>query len=304
MGNILVGISSWTEPTLIAGGKFYPTWVKSAEARLKYYASQFPIVEVDSTYYGLPNELTSTLWVNRTPGKFIFDIKAFRLFTQHPTSPIVLPKEIREVLPAASRERKNVYNRDLPRQAVDELWKSFVQALQPLQTSGKLGVVLFQFPSWFFPGNEAREYILSCKERLPQYQLAIEFRHNSWVSEKNIDRTMTFLRDNQLAYVCVDEPQGLSSGVPPVVAVTSDVSVIRFHGRNKAAWERENIAASGRFNYLYNEKELKEWQSKIKELATRTKQLHVIFNNCYDDKAVQNARQINLMLSQLSATSD
>jgi uncharacterized protein YecE (DUF72 family) len=133
--------------------------------------------------------------------------------------------------------------------------------------------------------------------------LAIEFRHGSWVNAKNIDRTMTFLQDNKLAYVCVDEPQGLNSSVPPVIAVTSDVSMIRFHGRNKTAWERENVAASGRFNYLYNEEELKEWQARVKELSGKAKQLHVIFNNCYDDKAIRNARQIRLMLDQLNSTS-
>jgi len=303
MGNVMVGVSSWTELTLVKGGKFYPPWAKTAETRLNYYASQFPIVEVDSTYYGLPNELTSTLWVKRTPEKFIFDIKAFRLFTQHQTMPIVLPKYIRDVLPKTLSARKNIYFRDLPRDLLDEVWKLFSDALQPLRDSGKLGVVLFQFPSWFFPGNEQREYILSCKEKLRPYQLAIEFRHSSWVSDKNIDRTMSFLDINKLAYVCVDEPQGFNSSVPPVIAATADVSVIRFHGRNKAAWERENTAASGRFNYLYNENELKEWQPKINELGSKIKQLHVIFNNCYDDKAIQNARQTKLLIDQLSSTS-
>ena len=100
MGEVKIGITSWTEPSLIAGGHFYPSSVRSAEDRLKYYASHFPIVEVDSTYYGLPNERNSGLWVERTPDKFIFDVKAFRLFTQHPTSPEVLPKDIRESLTA------------------------------------------------------------------------------------------------------------------------------------------------------------------------------------------------------------
>jgi uncharacterized protein YecE (DUF72 family) len=303
MGSILVGISGWTEPTLIAGGKFYPPPVKSAEARLRYYSSQFPIVEVDSSYYGLPAELTSALWVKRTPDHFVFDIKSFRLFTQHPTSPEVLPKDIRDLLPPAVREQNKIYNRDLPEEALDELWKRFELSLRPLHDSGKLGVILFQFPSWFYPGRESREYIASFRARLPKYQVAIEFRHASWVSEKNIEQTMTFLKDNRLAYVCVDEPQGLNSGLPPVVAVTSEMSVIRFHGRNKIAWERENTAASGRFNYLYNEGELKEWQPRIKELADKTRELHVIFNNCYDDKAVRNASQIRLLLGQLNATS-
>ena len=291
MGQILVGISSWTEPTLIAGGKFYPPSIKSAEARLRYYAGQFPIVEVDSSYYGLPTETTSGLWVDRTPDRFVFDIKAFRLFTQHPTSPMVLPKEIRASLPTDIALQKTIYYRDLPGEIRDELWNQFGQALLPLDSAGKLGVVLFQFPSWFFPGREQLEYLSWCKQKLPHYQLAVEFRHNSWLNEKNMERTLDFLKANQMAYVCVDEPQGFQSSVPPVTAVTSNIGVIRFHGRNREMWEQGGLKASGRFNYLYSENELREWQPRIQELGSKSKQLHVIFNNCFDDKAVRNARQ-------------
>jgi uncharacterized protein YecE (DUF72 family) len=158
-------------------------------------------------------------------------------------------------------------------------------------------VVLFQFPSWFYPGNEQREYILSCKEKLPQYQLAIEFRHNSWLNEKNVERTLSFLRENKLAYVCVDEPRGFQSSVPPVAAATADISIVRFHGRNKESWENAHGAASGRFNYLYNEDALREWQPRIKELASMTRELHIIFNNCHDDRSVRNARQIRSLFN-------
>jgi len=179
MSDILVGTCSWTDPTLIESGRFYPNWARSAEARLQYYASQFPIVEVDSSYYALPNERTSGLWARRTGEKFIFDIKAFRLFTQHPTPLSTFPRDIREALPKELKEKTNVYSRDVPTELTDELWERFERALLPLDSSGKLGVVLFQFPPWFYPGNEQRDYILSCKERLPQYRIAVEFRHNS-----------------------------------------------------------------------------------------------------------------------------
>ena len=292
MGEIRIGITSWTEPTLIAGGHFYPSWAHSAEARLHYYSSQFPIVEVDSTYYGLPEQRTSGLWVERTPDNFIFDIKAFRLFTQHPTSPAVLPKDIREALTADLKSKKSLYYHDLPAELTAELWKRFEEALLPLDSAGKLGVVLFQFPPWFYPGNEQRDYISACQEKLPQYRLAIEFRHNSWVNEKNYQRTFSFLKDNKLSYVCVDEPQGFKNSVPPVGEATSEIGVVRFHGRKTELWEKGSTEASGRFDYLYSEDELQEWEPKIKTLADNTRQLHVLFNNCYDDKAVRNARQI------------
>jgi uncharacterized protein YecE (DUF72 family) len=296
MGDILVGTCSWTDPTLLESGHFYPSWARSAEARLQYYASQFPIVEVDSSYYALPSERTSALWVERTSDRFRFDIKAFRIFTQHPTPLSALPKDIREAVPPELKEKTNLYSRDLPADLIDELWSRFERALLPLDSAGKLGVVLFQFPPWFYPGNEQRQYILSCKARLPQYRIAVEFRHNSWVNEKDIERTLNFLHENGLPYVCVDEPQGFKSSVPAITEATSDIALVRFHGRNREMWEKKGVTATERFNYLYSEEELKEWVPRIKELASRTRQLHVLFNNCYGDKAVVNGRQIKLML--------
>jgi len=296
MAEILIGTCSWTDPTLIESGRFYPEWAKSAESRLKFYASQFPLVEVDSSYYALPGEKTSRLWVERTSDRFTFDVKAFRLFTQHPTPAAALPKDIREALPASAKEKARLYQRDMPADMTDELWGRFESALLPLDSAGKLGVVLFQFPPWFYPGDEQRHYVLSCQERLPQYRIAVEFRHNSWVNEKNWERTMGFLRDNDLPFVCVDEPQGFESSVPPLAEATSDIGLVRFHGRNRDTWEKPGIGPAERFNYLYGEEELGEWVPKIKELAGKTRQLHVLFNNCYQDKAVVNARQIGYML--------
>jgi uncharacterized protein YecE (DUF72 family) len=297
MAEILIGTCSWTDPTLIKSGRFYPDWAKSAETRLQFYASQFNLVEVDSSYYALLNEKASRLWVERTSEGFVFDVKAFRLFTQHPTPLSALPKDIRSELPQGLKEKPSVYQRDLPREMVNELWGRFEQALLPLDSAGKLGTVLFQFPPWFYPGNEQRDYILSCKEKLPQYRLAVEFRHNSWVNENNRQRTMDFLRQNDLPFVCVDEPQGFKSSVPPMVEATSDIGLIRFHGRNREMWEKKDIGVAERFNYLYSEDELREWVPGIKELAAKTRQLHVLFNNCYADKAVVNARQIGYMLA-------
>ena len=103
MDNVLIGTTSWTDKTLIASGLFYPRNVKSAEARLRYYANQFAIVEVDSSYYAMPSERNSLLWVERTPTEFVFDIKAFRLFTQHQTPLSALPADIREELESMVR---------------------------------------------------------------------------------------------------------------------------------------------------------------------------------------------------------
>ncbi len=296
MGEILIGTCSWTDPTLIESGGFYPVWARSAEARLHYYASQFGLVEVDSSYYALPNERTSRLWVERTGERFTFDVKAFRLFTQHPTPLAALPRDIRGALPSELKEKANLYHRDMPTELLSELWSRFERALLPLVSAGKLGVVLFQFPPWFYPGEQQHTYILSCKKRLPQYRIAIEFRHNSWLSDKNREWTLSLLRDNDLPFVCVDEPQGFKSSVPPIAEATSDIGLVRFHGRSRETWEKKGISVAERFNYLYTEDELGEWVPRLKELASVTRQLHVLFNNCYQNKAVLNARQVRLML--------
>jgi len=296
MGEILVGTCSWTDPTLIRSGRFYPAEAKSAEARLQFYASQFRLVEVDSTYYSMPREETAVLWAQRTGPDFVFDVKAFRLFTMHPTPLPVLPKDIRESLPSELQHKANVYQRDLPEDMTYELWARFERALLPLDSAGKLGIVLFQFPPWYLPGDEQYDYILSCKQKLPQYRIAVEFRHNSWVNEKNRERTFSFLRENNLPFVCVDEPQGFKSSIPPLAQTTSDIALVRFHGRNRSTWEKQGITTAERFNYLYQENELREWVPRIKYLAEKTQQCHVLFNNCHEDKAVNNARQIKLML--------
>jgi uncharacterized protein YecE (DUF72 family) len=293
---ILTGTCSWADKTLVDSGRFYPREAKSAEERLRYYAEQFPLVEVDSSYYGLPSEKNAGLWVERTPDNFTFDVKAFRMLTQHPTPPSALPKDIRESLPRALVEKKNLYPRDLPSNVIDEVWFRFASALLPLDSAGKLGVIVFQFPPWFLPGTQSKDYITEAKERLPQYRIAIEFRNETWLSEKNADRTLVFLRDRSLPFVCVDEPQGFPTSVPPIAEATADIALVRFHGRNTATWAKRNIPASERFDYLYSEDELREWVPRIEHLAAETREVHLLMNNCRDDKAVVGARQLRALL--------
>lgn len=288
---ILVGTCSWADKTLVESG-WYPPDAKTPEERLRHYSQQFPIVEVDSTYYGLPAERNAELWVERTPPDFTFDIKSYALFTHHPAATRSLPKDIRESLPAPLSEKGNLYYRDVPPEVRDELWRRFASALLPLDSAGKLGTVLFQFPPWFLPGADSRDYILEAKERLGQYGLAVEFRNNLWLSERNQERTLSFLSENAIPYVCVDEPQGFRNSVPPIVAATAPVGIVRLHGRNAETWAKRGIGAAERFDYLYRDEELAEWTPRVQELARDSREVHVLFNNCQRDYAVRNARQM------------
>jgi uncharacterized protein YecE (DUF72 family) len=289
---ILVGTSSWTDKSLIDSGNFYPEDAKTPEARLRFYASQFPIVEVDSSYYAIPSEKTARLWVERTPHDFMFNMKAFRLLTTHQTQPKVLPKHVRESLPS---DKKTIYYKDLPNELVDAVWSEFRAALRPLEHAGKLGVVLFQFPPWFLPHKESLSHIDECLERMEGFRLAVEFRHPMWFA-KGVERTLAFERERGIVNVVVDEPQGTKTSVPAVWEVTCpDVAMVRLHGRNHATWERKGLkAASERFDYWYDEKELKELAPRIK--ALEAKDVHVLFNNNNQDQGQKDAAMLKSLL--------
>lgn len=295
MGRILIGTASWTDRTLIKDGHFYPPEAKTAEARLRYYAEQFPIVEVDSTYYFPPSEKNSVLWIERTPKDFTFNVKAYSLLTNHPTKPDSLYKDLE--LPEELADKKNLYREQLPDTIVDEVWQRFRDALMPLHSAGKLGAVLFQYPQWFVIGRKNKDYILECAERLKEFRIAVEFRHKTWLEERNVDETLSFLSDHDLPYVSVDMPQGFDSSLPPIAAATADdIAMVRFHGRDRKAWAKKNVSASERFRYEYSEAELNEWVPKIKDVSGQARETHVLMNNCYRDFAVNNARQLGDLL--------
>lgn len=295
MKNILVGTTSWTDKTLLDCKRFYPPGVNSAEERLRYYASQFPIVEVDSAYYGLPSEHNSLLWSERTPPGFVFHVKAFRLFTQHQTPPAALPKDIRGRF--AVPHKKNFYYRDLPPEILDELWMRFTRALEPLRATGRLGAIVFQYPPWFAFGDDSFDHIARCAERLPGDLIAVEFRNKSWFNESCRDRTLDFERHLKLVHVVTDEPQGYANSVEPIWEVTNpELALVRLHGRNAETWRKATRTAAERFDYLYTDAELQQFVTPIRKLASEAKIVNVLFNNCRDDKAQRNARTLTGLL--------
>lgn len=290
MSRIRVGTSSWTDKTLLESG-WYPEDAKTPEARLRHYASQFDVVEVDSTYYSLPSERNAVLWIERTPKDFVFNIKAFSVMTRHPTSVRGLPKDARSLLPEDAPQR--LYPKDISPEVADLTWEMFRSALMPLHSAGKLGVVMFQFPQWFMPNRESKEYILSCKERLPDYDIAVEFRQGTWFADEDATRrTLDFLRGEEIPFVCVDMPQGFASSIPPLAEATSDrLALMRFHGRRSEVWGKRGVPVIERFKYDYSKKELEEWVPRIETLGEKARETHVLFNNCYRDYATKNARQ-------------
>jgi uncharacterized protein YecE (DUF72 family) len=285
MGDVLVGTASWTDKTLLESG-WYPSDVKTAAERLRYYARHFPVVEVDSTYYALPSVRTARMWARRTPEGFTFDVKAFSLLTSHPTRPGTLPKDLREELTPVET---NLYLDKVDPAIVGQIWERFVSALMPLWEAGKFGAVLFQFPPWFVIGKRNKDYIAECKRRCEPLRIAVEFRNRTWMCEENQEETLGFLRSHAITYVCVDMPQGHPCSIPPVVAATADLGEVRFHGRSDKWTSRDKYE---RFGYLYSAQELTEWAPRVCELARQTATTHAIMKNVYRDYAQTNARQL------------
>jgi uncharacterized protein YecE (DUF72 family) len=295
--SIRVGTASWTDPTMTAAGVFYPAGADTAEERLSYYASRFPLVEVDATYYSLPARRTSELWVERTPPDFTFDIKAHALMTGQPTETKRLPRDLRTALPLELAEKPRIYAKDLPEELKSAVWEWFLDGLEPLQESGQLGSVLLQYPRWFFTSSENRDTILDATERLGDVRKAVEFRSSSWLNEKNVERTLRFLEDHDIPLVMVDGPQGFKSSIPPIAATTSpDLAVVRFHGRRTETWEAKGVPTVERFRYLYDRDELEEWVPRIREAARQAKETHVLMNNCYANYGSTNARELAALL--------
>jgi uncharacterized protein YecE (DUF72 family) len=296
-GRIRVGTASWTEPTLLKLGHFYPPEAKSAEERLRFYASKFDVVEVDSSYYAMPSLDNARRWSERTPDGFVFDCKAFRIFTQHQTPLSAIPKDLRDAAEPAKNSKGNVYYKDLDEGVQRELWQMWRDALSPLRDAGKLGYILVQYPPWVMKNSRNLRHLVHCAEQLEGYSLAVEFRNKTWFEEDARREVLAFLREQNLALVTVDEPQGAFFSVPPIWEATSpDLAVVRFHGRNAENWTKKNITAAERFDYLYSERELEELAPRVQELSRGARQVHAMFNNCYADKATTNAQQFLEML--------
>jgi uncharacterized protein YecE (DUF72 family) len=235
LDRVRIGTCGWTDPTLIKAGTFYPPGVNTAEERLRFYASQFPIVEVDSTYYALPRQDQAGLWVERTPAEFTFNVKAYGLLTQHPTQAKALPKDLREAILPEHQGKQRIYPNHLTPEGMEEVWHRFHEALLPLDSAAKLGTILLQFPEWFVPNMENRAYLESVHAKLPGYQLAVEFRNKMWMeSEKDQHRTLEFLRANGLALVNLDMPQGFKSSLPATAEVTDPkLAMVRMHATRR-----------------------------------------------------------------------
>ena len=274
MGEIRIGTCSWADAAL--SKHWYPKGLAAAE-RLPYYAQHFDTVEVDSTYYRLPAEEMVRRWAERTPDDFVMHVKAFGLMTRHPVKLEALPPDLREEAPTDDKGRVERPSREFR----GEVFRRFLEALEPLRSAGKLGGILFQFPSYVVYKDRSLEYLEWAKGQLGDDEMLVEFRHVSWLDEEHRDETLRFLEELGATHVIVDSPriEGAKNVSPTVLALTGPTAYLRFHGRNADTWNKRGGSASERFDYLYSDEELQEWVGPLREVAEQAEQAYAFFNN-------------------------
>jgi uncharacterized protein YecE (DUF72 family) len=274
VADVRIGTCSWADEAL--SKYFYPPKLPARE-RLAWYAQYFDTVEVDSTYYRLPDVSVVQGWAERTPPGFVMHVKAFGLMTRHPVKADVLPEDLRSQMPTDDRGRVD----RPPRELRGEVFRRFLEALAPLRAADKLGGILFQLPSYVVFKERSLDYLEWARERLGDDEMLVEFRHRSWLDDENRAETLSFLERIGATYVTVDAPRSETAKnlVPTVPAVTSPTAYVRFHGRNLGTWNKRGGSAAERFDYLYADEELGEWVPTLRELAGRSEQAFALFNN-------------------------
>ncbi|MDR5710082.1 MAG: DUF72 domain-containing protein [Armatimonadota bacterium] len=295
---VYVGTCSWADPHFVREGGFYPRGVRSkADLRLRYYASVFPTVELDATYYALLPPDLARRYAEWTPPGFLLHVKAFGLLTGHGADPRRLPPHIQAFLPAELLRKPRIRREEIPEEAETLCWEAFLEFLRTLRETGRLGYVLFQFPRWTPFSPETLKALERTRTVLEGYRVAVEFRHRSWLESQNRQKTLDALRALDLIYTVPDAPD-LPWTVPPEVAVTSSWSAVRFHGRNAAAWSRRGATTLEVYDYLYSEEELRPWAQQARSLAREVDRLFLMFNNHVRGASAKNARMLLRLLQE------
>jgi uncharacterized protein YecE (DUF72 family) len=290
-GRFYVGTCSWAEKTFMKSD-FYPPGIRRAEDRLRYYATQFPTVEIDASYFALLPAEYSHKWAEETPSGFIMNAKAFGLFTGHRALVERLPKGFASLLPARLREAREIRLDDVPEEFLNACWDHYRAFLAPLAAAGKLGYLLFQLPPGVKYSPEALEAMRGWRRELAGFRVAVEFRHRDWSRHPE---AMAFLQREGLIYVMVDLPD-LPRLMPVVPAVTGDWAVVRFHGRNRDGWARAGATTDQRYDYRYSVDELRPWAETVQQLAGRADRFFAMFNNHAGGNMAKDARTLQELL--------
>ncbi len=264
---IYIGLTGWGDHDDLYEGV-------SQKGKLSNYASYFPIVEVDSSFYAIQPIRNYEKWVKETPDSFQFVVKAYQGMTGHQRGQI-------------------------PFESTNEMFDAFTDSISPLLENNKLAMVLFQFPPWFDCKKENVQILRYCKQKLAGFPLALEFRHQSWFVPEYRRQTLQFMKDEGWIHSICDEPQAGSGSVPIVLEPTDEKkTLVRFHGRNIYGWKDQGNGNWREVRYLYNysTSELMEWKERLIQLQTLTKDVYLLFNNNSGGDAAKNAFEMLQLL--------
>ena len=293
---ILVGTASWSDPGFVE--RWYPKRMPAHE-RLGWYAQHFEMVEVNSTFYSVPDLRTVQRWCAMTPDPFTFDVKLHQLFSFHSTPAKLLPPALQRE--ARSDDKGRVQVTDALRERLFDL---FLEPVALLQSAGKLGALLLQLSPAFSPRKHELAELEPLLARLREYPVAIEFRNRNWATGDELRATLDFLRRHRASFVNVDAPAADHFTImpPDLNAVTNpEIAYLRLHGRDAKAYTTGKTVAA-RFNYDYSDEEVKEVADRSEKLAAEARQVHVVFNNNALDYAPRAAAHLRKALGQIVTT--
>lgn len=243
--------------------------------KLQTYASHFPIVELDASYYAIQPERNIMKWIKETPDRFEFIVKIHQALTLH--------ADYKDYAETRS-----------------ELFEQFKQMLQPLIDNHKLAMVLVQFPPWFDCTAQNIKYILYVRQQLADIPICVEFRHQSWFNDQFKEQTLSFLTEHHIIHSVVDEPQVREGSIPLVNRITTETAFVRYHGRNRQGWTKKDMTDQEwrdvRYLYNYNKEELTDLAKKVRIIEQKAKKVYVVFNNNSGGHAAQNAKTYQDMI--------
>jgi uncharacterized protein YecE (DUF72 family) len=290
-GRILVGTSSWSDPGFVK--EWYPEGMPARE-RLPWYAERFRAVEVNSTFYAIPEKSTVRRWCKITPREFVFDVKVHRALSRHSAGLDSLPPELRGE--TATNERGRVV---LTPELEAALAGRLLEGISPLEEDGKLGALLVQLTPAFAPGRHELGELDGLVEAFRPRRVAVELRHRGWVGEKRVQDTLSWFSEKGVVFVCVDAPPGDHVPIMPSLdAVTCDeLAYLRAHGRNTEGYLTGKTVAE-RFGWRYADDELEEVAGRARALAEQAGEVHVHFNNNRGDDAPTAAQRFRALLGQ------
>jgi uncharacterized protein YecE (DUF72 family) len=291
-GRILVGTSSWADPGFVK--EWYPPKMAARE-RLPWYAQRFQTVELNSSFYAVPDRTTVHQWVAATPGDFVFDVKVHRALSRHAAPLDSLPPDLRDGVATTERGRVR-----LSTELELALAGRLVEETAPLAEAGKLGAYLVQLTPAFAPHRHELEELDGLVDALAPHRVAVELRHRGWVRDKRVERTLGWFSERGVAFVCVDAPPGDEIPIMPTLdAVTSDrLAYLRAHGRNTEGYLHGRSVAE-RFAWRYSDEELEEIGGRVGSLAEQAGEVHVAFNNNRGDDAPTAAQRFRALLGQV-----